>query len=155
MARPSRISPFTTKPLREDEIKKPLSTSTCKARDTVFRDRPSATAIERLGGTLAPAGTNPVRMECTIISLTRPCSVALLAENLGNSLTQTSVISCLCLMLSFLLQRKTSRTRMAPCTKQGFSRHFFSACPVRTFQARRQIHGALFWHQTKTNLALF
>ena len=42
---------MTINPLREDEIKKPLSTSSFKANDTVLRDRPSAAAIERLGGT--------------------------------------------------------------------------------------------------------
>lgn len=70
---------MTINPLREFEIKKPLSTSTRKASDTVLRDRPSAAAIERLGGTLTPAGTYLIGMENTITSPARPCSVALLA----------------------------------------------------------------------------
>ena len=95
---PSKMSPLTTSPLRGAAIKNPLSTSTCKASDTVLRDRPKASASARLVGTLAPAGTRPMRMECTIISLTRPCSVALLPENSGNSFAQIPVISCFCLM---------------------------------------------------------
>ena len=63
---------MTTRPLRGAEIRKPLSTSTFSARDTVLRDSPSAAAKARLVGIFAPGGTRPIRMEWTIISLTWP-----------------------------------------------------------------------------------
>ena len=95
LACPIRMSAFTTRPLRGREIKKPLSTSTCWANETVLRDTPKASASARLVGTLAPGGTSPIRMLWIIISLTRPCKVLLLLANCGNSLTQMPVTSCL------------------------------------------------------------